>query len=293
MRHIIAAAALALAAVLNLAALSVSAQTPNRAVVVVRQADGRVATRCVAFSEPSLSSYDLLRRAGFSAVAQFGSLGAAVCAIEGQGCPNPNRCFCACETLGASCEYWQFFRQGANGGWLYSPMGALTTRAVNGSVEAWVWGAGGAEGSRLVPPDVSVERACAAAPSATRAGPVSSAPPATARVPSTARPVSGATATAAASPAPSVPPATATATEPVREVGATATSGPTAVALAPEAATPSPAPPPTAVAPQEPVEAVPAPAAGEAPAADWGSYAVFGAIVAGLAVAIGLTRRRG
>lgn len=294
MRYIVAAVALALAATLNLVAFRATAQTANRAVVTVQYDDGRVVTRCVSFAEPSLTSYDLLRRAGFRAVAQVSSLGAAVCGIEGQGCSNPNRCFCACETLGASCQYWQFFRKNADGGWQYSPMGALSTRALNGSIEAWVWGAGGADGSRLAPPDVSIERACApgTAPPASPAPVMNTSSVRATVLPTAVAPTASAvapTASAVETTPSAVARALATATVPAAQI-TTASAVPTQSRALSEALA---VPASRSATPVGGVDATSAPTIAAEPASvDWGSYAVFGAIVAGLGVAIAIARRR-
>ncbi len=90
---------------LLLLALALPAQaqeeTPHRAGLVVRHGDGRVVTRCVTFSEESISGVELLRRSGLAATfAAYGGLGYGVCVIDGQGCDSGD-CFCQCR--GATC----------------------------------------------------------------------------------------------------------------------------------------------------------------------------------------------
>ncbi|RLC66222.1 MAG: hypothetical protein DRI48_05180, partial [Chloroflexi bacterium] len=45
------------------------AQSPNRVGLVVRFGDGSLVTRCVEFSEPEISGYDVLTRSGLNVVA--------------------------------------------------------------------------------------------------------------------------------------------------------------------------------------------------------------------------------
>ena len=66
----------------------VSAQgAPHRAGLVIRFGDGSVITRCVSFSEASITGIELLTRAGLSIrVDTSSSIGAGVCKIDSQGC---------------------------------------------------------------------------------------------------------------------------------------------------------------------------------------------------------------
>lgn len=142
------------------------AQTTNQAALVVRHGAGQVETRCVEFSEPQITGYDLLARAGFDVSVDAMGLGAAVCAINGTGCP-ANNCFCQCS--GASCQYWSYWHQ-ANGSWDYSMVGASSYPVTNGVVEGWSWGPGSVT-QAIAPPLLTFEQICAA--------PVENTPPPT------------------------------------------------------------------------------------------------------------------
>ena len=86
---------LALALLMCSAPISVNAQAAtHRAGLVVRFGDGSVVTRCVSFSEPSLTGAELLTRSGLSVVLDLSSsLGAGVCKIGNQGCDRGKSAF--------------------------------------------------------------------------------------------------------------------------------------------------------------------------------------------------------
>jgi hypothetical protein len=132
--------------------LDARAQTPNRAGLVVRFGDGSFITHCVEFSEPQISGYDVLMRSGLNVVAAFDSgQGAAVCAIEGTGCPVES-CL-TCDTP----NYWSYWHY-VNGAWTYSAVGAIGHTVYSGDVEGWSWGAGDS------PPEVPFHQICGAPP---------------------------------------------------------------------------------------------------------------------------------
>lgn len=124
---------------------------PQRAGLLVVHGDGSVVTRCIAFDAPTLSGLDLLQRADLDPVLASGGLGAAVCALDGAGCPATD-CFCACK--GTPCAYWTYYRREAEGAWAYSGLGAAATTVRHGDVDAWVWGAG------LEPPALDFAAIC-------------------------------------------------------------------------------------------------------------------------------------
>ena len=148
----------------------VSAQgVPHRAGLVIRFGDASVITRCVSFSEPSLTGVELLARAGLSIrVDTSSSIGAGVCKINNQGCDAGKSCFCQCE--GSTCAYWQYFHT-QNGAWKYSNLGAALYQVSEGAVEGWSWG------NNIAPPLMALDQICASAsalaptstPQATRA----------------------------------------------------------------------------------------------------------------------------
>ena len=127
---------------------------PHRAGLVIRFGDGSVVTRCVSFSEPSISGVELLTRAGLSIrVDASSSIGAGVCKIGAQGCDAGKSCFCQCE--GSTCAYWQYFHL-QSGAWKYSNLGAGIYQLSDGAVEGWVWG------NNIVLPLMTLDQICAA-----------------------------------------------------------------------------------------------------------------------------------
>lgn len=137
---------------------------PNHAGVVVQYANGKVGSQCVAFAEPQISGYELLRRSGLPLVVQPSSMGVAVCSINGTGCSNAANCFCQCQTPGAACAYWTFFEQTAQNQWRLSALGASATSVKNGGMQAWVWGSGEADKVSLMPPALGFDAVCANPP---------------------------------------------------------------------------------------------------------------------------------
>jgi hypothetical protein len=128
--------------------LNARAQTPNRVGLVVRFGDGSLITHCVEFGESELSGYDVLMRSGMNVVAAFDSgQGAAICAIEGTGCPAES-----CLTCNAP-NYWSYWHL-VEGAWVYSAVGGSSRTVHNGDVEGWSWGVGDP------PPEVPFDQIC-------------------------------------------------------------------------------------------------------------------------------------
>lgn len=149
------------AALLGLALLlgnaSGRAADDNRVALVVSLGDGETTTRCVSFPEESISGYEALQRSGLAFETEVQAGGAAVCSIEGRGCPADN-CFCSCPG-GTDCLYWSYWHQ-IDGEWVYSVAGAGLYRVSDGAVEGWVWGPGSVS-QAPPPPDVSFADVCA------------------------------------------------------------------------------------------------------------------------------------
>ena len=247
---------------------AVSAQgAPHRAGLVIRFGDGSVITRCVSFSEPSITGMELLTRAGLSIrVDTTSSIGAGVCKINSQGCDAGRSCFCQCE--GSTCAYWQYFHA-QNGAWKYSILGAALYPISDGAVEGWAWG------NNVAPPLMALDQICASTSAPTSAPQATRAP---SRTPaSTSRPV---TLTAAATVAPVT--ASAIPTLVPTDVPATALAVSTLALASPTVATPSPTSAPT-------VSASPQNAGGASPVT---SYAIFGVIVLGLGTWLLIQSRR-
>ena len=135
------------------------ASDDNRAALVVDFGNGQVATRCVGFSEETISGFDLLQRSGLPVEADFQSGGAAVCRIDGRGCP-PDDCFCSCRG-GGDCLYWAYWHQ-SDGVWGYSSAGSALYQVGDGAVEGWVWGLGSVT-QATPPPAIAYGDVCAAA----------------------------------------------------------------------------------------------------------------------------------
>ena len=112
----------------------------HRAGLVVLPAEGAPLQACVAFSEQEISGETLLARSGLSYTYDARNpMGVIICSIEDTGCAFPGQsCFCACETSGA-CTYWAYFTLDEGGQWVYSPLGARSSRAGDGDVHAWAW----------------------------------------------------------------------------------------------------------------------------------------------------------
>src|SRR4029077_1433092 len=90
-----------------------------------------------------ISGLDALQLAGANPVTYgFAGQGAAVCQLYGVGNPADQSCL-----IGPGGQYWAYFRAAPGaGGWTYSRGGAASTTVVDGSVEGWRYGAGGAPG---------------------------------------------------------------------------------------------------------------------------------------------------
>ena len=155
-RYVIAIAALTSALGLNLAALAAHAvnaraqATPNHAGLIIQGPNGQVTTRCVAFDEPEITGYELLRRSNLPLVVDIAS-GGIVCKIQATGCNFPaQKCFCECQDMNQSCIYWQYFFLSGSA-WKYSSLGIFGQKVTNGSVNGWSYGAGGASSGGAAP----------------------------------------------------------------------------------------------------------------------------------------------
>lgn len=166
--------ALLLAAGLGSALATVARAQENRAGLVVATEDGTVTTRCIAFDTPTVTGLDLLLAAGLPVTQATSGMGAAVCAIDGTGCPADD-CFCACRG-GPECVYWSYWHQD-DAGWQYAAGGAQSYAVAPGAVEGWTWGRGDVE-SALEPPLLTFDAVCPADGAAVSApGTAADAPP--------------------------------------------------------------------------------------------------------------------
>jgi hypothetical protein len=114
----------------------------SQAALVVRHGDGTVVTRCVAFSEPSLSGLELLQRSGLTVTIEATDLGQKVCLIAQEGCAYPAEpCFCQCDGTQSTCNYWTYWHL-LNGQWRFAIGGAGSYQVKAGMVDGWNWGGG-------------------------------------------------------------------------------------------------------------------------------------------------------
>ncbi len=278
------------------------AASPNHAGVVIDTGSGS-RSYCVSFTQDSIDGIQLLRLAdeqagGVDPVFSQTSIGTAVCALRGTGCPADD-CFCDPN------RYWNYATGSSGGGWSRAQRGAEQRTVADGDVDGWAWGGEGA-----TPPATGFDRICADA-AADRPTPTTSptTPPSPAGEPSTPTPPP---ASARPSPRPSpngAPPATSgspttntpTPTEPTATATAVPSATPTAAPSATATAAPSSAtPPPAAAAPSPSPDAgagatpqAAATPAGEqrAPGSPW-QLLVFAAIFGGIAAATVVARRR-
>jgi hypothetical protein len=160
-----------------------SAQSARRAGLIVQFGDGSITQRCVRFGEDALTGEELMRRARMPAIFEYSSLGPAVCKIGNDGCNYPGEgCFCQCQTLGASCTFWNYLHK-TESGWRALPTGAGARIIGDGEIVAWSWAVGDGESVSAILPDVSIDQICSAVeaePATTNTQPtVAAAPSAT------------------------------------------------------------------------------------------------------------------
>lgn len=234
--------------------------TPRAGVVAV-YGDGRVVTRCVSFSDETLSGLDLLQQAGLGPLFSSGPMGSLLCSLSGEGCPTSD---CLCECKASPCTYWNYFHRNPDGSWAYAGIGAAARLLRDGEVDGWVWGDGSS-----APPVLPFEDICplgvepAAVPTVT----ATTAPPSTSTPSPTAAPTLTAVPTETAAPAPSTIQPTPTPT-PLPTQTLQPTSHPTPL---PASATPAPLP-----GPAEPVA--------ESRGVDWAGYGAFALLVLGVGI---------
>lgn len=169
----------------------------NHVGLVIDRGGGDVTKACVAFDEPELTGYEVLQRSELAVDVDQQGGGAAVCRIDGTGCPSDN-CFCEC--AGGDCVYWSYW-QLVDGEWRYAIAGASMVRVGDGAVEGWTWGPGSVT-EAVPPPEVTFEEICTVAEIATpQPSPTVTAapPPAAVSQAATAAPLPSPTAPAATS----------------------------------------------------------------------------------------------
>ena len=106
--------------------------------VVVEHGSGSVLSRCVSFTADQLKGADVMRLSGveYGTSSYGGSLGSAVCQVDGEPASYPPNC------LTSTSSYWAMFVSRGGGRWLIS----------NAGVSSQVFSAGDALGWRYVAP---------------------------------------------------------------------------------------------------------------------------------------------
>jgi len=137
----------ALALTILLAGAPTSTPPANRAALVIRVDSSTMISRCVNFSEPAISGYDLLLRSGLNITASVSSGGATICGIAGTGCPDSD-CFCAYPP-----NYWSYWHW-QDGGWAYSGVGAGGYQVHDGDLDGWSWN------PSMSPPEIAYDEVC-------------------------------------------------------------------------------------------------------------------------------------
>lgn len=128
----------------------------NQVAMVVDFGNGQIAAKCVSFPEDSITGFEALRRSGLPVETDYQTGGAAICRIDGQGCPADD-CFCACRG-GGDCKYWSYWHF-VDGTWNYSVAGSGIYRLQDGAVDGWVWGLGAVDQAKP-PPALSFNEIC-------------------------------------------------------------------------------------------------------------------------------------
>lgn len=155
------------------------AQRPNGAGLVIRHGDGRVLTYYVEFTEPEITGLELLMRSGAAlTLANFGGLGTAVCAIDGEGCPADN---CFCQSYASPAYYWHYYRLEPDGTWVLQQIGPSNRQVRDGDVDGWSWTSGESGLPALSIDEIAaqhgVQRTAGTEPTATPLAQSSPAPP--------------------------------------------------------------------------------------------------------------------
>ena len=101
--------------------------------LVVQHGGGAVVTRCVGFDAPSLTGEQVLQMSGvpYQEAQYGGTLGKAVCQIDGEPQTFPPGCF------SASSPYWVLFVSRCGGNWSASNLGVSSQTFRDGDAEGW------------------------------------------------------------------------------------------------------------------------------------------------------------
>ncbi len=173
----------------------------NQVAVVVDFGNGQIISKCVGFAEESITGFEALQRSGLPVETDFQTGGAAICRIDGKGCPSDD-CFCECRG-GGECKYWSYWHF-ENGSWNYSVAGSSIYQVRDGAVDGWVWGLGSIT-QASPPPAIPFQEVCTAGVALSATATSTSVPTSTPLILPTFAPTDS-----APDPSPTVPRATAT-----------------------------------------------------------------------------------
>lgn len=109
----------------------------NWAGLVIQDSTGELITRCVEFSEDSITGEELLKRSGFKIKLNQTDFGAAVCYLHNDGMTEEGACFS--HPLG---YFWNFFEL-KNGEWSEAEVGISAYNVSHGNVLGFAFGAWG------------------------------------------------------------------------------------------------------------------------------------------------------
>jgi hypothetical protein len=119
----------------------------HRAGLAIFYGDDTFFTKCVSFTQSTITGLDLLKSSGLAVeTATNPSQGTAVCKIGDKGSP-------ASDCFGSMPNYWSYWQLG-NNGWEYSAIGSEQSQVTDGAVNAWNWGTGDQ------PPTISFQNIC-------------------------------------------------------------------------------------------------------------------------------------
>ncbi len=110
--------------------------------IVVRHGDGRILYAYVPLASDHLTGAEALQKSGLTLNVAVGSAyGAAVCAIDGEGCESPKE-NCFCKSYGSPSFYWHYYTRGPDGAWRNASIGAGNRVLHDGDVDGWSWTSG-------------------------------------------------------------------------------------------------------------------------------------------------------
>ncbi|MEX2394819.1 MAG: hypothetical protein WD826_10115 [Actinomycetota bacterium] len=119
--------------------------------LIIRNGD-EIDQMCVAFDGDETTGAELLAGSGIDYVEEEGSLGTAICSIEGEGCGRDN-CFCRYP------EFWGYWtKDDDTEDWRFSDVGASERAVRTGTLDGWSFGRDG----KPAPPDLAFESVCSA-----------------------------------------------------------------------------------------------------------------------------------